>query len=293
MEIIRSIRSHQANSHSASSLLLHIQEVQVVALVLLPITDTLFQNICEFLLIFVKKSGNYGPIIVLTNLLFNFAVLVGFLASIALSERNTLKKLSEKFLGKMITKFRCLLFVPILSMNSCILAGDVEGWLQMVSLINLVCGIALGVFGNIINWSYRFVEKDFCARREIPYSELIMLCSLVILKEFLGNSLGVGILAVLSIIRLNHQMKCIEYKLFQEISMFYTFLGLYICSIVFPHLQNETIAHSAVFLFEMSVGIPICKRAATKFVKKINQGHFILERIFKYRRRIQDPEDQE
>lgn len=81
------------------------------------------------------------------------------------------------------------------------------------------------------NWSNRFIEKDYCNRRENSILCLFFQFGFVFSTIILGSLVGSLFLIAVSIFRAYQVSITVEYPMIQSSTFFYSSLNIYMCVI--------------------------------------------------------------
>ena len=110
-------------------------------------------------------------------------------------------------------------------------AEDIEIKYRICCAINMVCAFIMSAIQLYTNWSNRFIQKDYCNRRQNSILCLFFQFSFVFSTICFGSLVGAIFLIAVSIFRAYQVSITVEYKLIQSSTFFYSALNIYICSI--------------------------------------------------------------
>lgn len=96
---------------------------------------------------------------------------------------------------------------------------------------NLLITFVLSAIELYTNWSNRFIEKDYCNRRENSIVCLFLQFGFAISTMLLGNLVGALFLIGVSIFRVYQVSITVEYDYIQKSTFFYSAFNIYMCFI--------------------------------------------------------------
>lgn len=93
------------------------------------------------------------------------------------------------FLAYIIQLYRYLLFLPCILVNLSLFHENPQSeiYLQIMASFNIIMSLSLSLFENYSNWSNRFMEKDYCNKRNGSLIEFFLYTAFIVLCILLDN----------------------------------------------------------------------------------------------------------